>query len=137
MQSYSGIDVEATCNRIACFIGISGYSDKELATILGTSVQSVNKWRHAHNLPDIENMYVISRMFGVLLDDLIISCDRSKKKFISDVRDRAAEYTAFLSVLFAAGKKLQNSAYKYAKGTGSMKHCVDYALEGINLCFCN
>lgn len=68
----TGIDIEATCKRLACYISQSGYSDKELAQMLCTSVQSVNKWRHGHNIPDIDNMYRLSRILGIKIDDLIV-----------------------------------------------------------------
>ena len=76
-----GIDIEATCRRIAVYIKDSGMSDRELGEMLGTTVQSVNKWRHAHNLPDIENMFMMSRIFGVLLDDMIVARGQMVEKF--------------------------------------------------------
>ena len=133
MQNYCGIDLDATCRRIACFIRVSRYSDKQLASILRTSVQSVNKWRHAHNLPDIDNMFVLSRVLGISLDDLIISCDRREKKLQSDVRDRAAVYTSFLGVIFAASHS--DDAHKYAIKASLRDHGIDYTKDGIQLCF--
>ncbi|MBE5832912.1 MAG: helix-turn-helix transcriptional regulator [Butyrivibrio sp.] len=86
------IDFEATCRLLSCYIKASGYTDKELAMVLGTTVQSVNKWRHAHNLPDIDNLYALSRMFGIGLDDLILpNVDRyTTKRTFCNIRHYAA-----------------------------------------------
>ena len=46
--------------------------NKELGEIMGLSVQSINKWRHGHNLPDIENLSFLSRIFGIKVDDFLI-----------------------------------------------------------------
>ena len=67
-----GIDMEATGKRIAGFIDNSGFSDKELGRIMGLSVQSINKWRHGRCLPDIENIFVLSRILGVKIDDFFV-----------------------------------------------------------------
>ena len=81
------IDIEATCRLLSCYIKASGYTDKELAMVLGTTVQSVNKWRHAHNLPDIDNLYALSRMFGILIDDLIVPAGYKEHKKTTNSQD--------------------------------------------------
>ncbi len=67
-----GIDMDATSKRIAELIDNSGLSDKELGRIMGLSVQSINKWRHAHCLPDIENIFILSQILGVKIDDFFV-----------------------------------------------------------------
>jgi len=100
-NNFVGIDVAATCRRLALFIKISGLSDRQLSDILNTSVQSVNKWRHAHNLPDIENMFVICKMLGITLDDLIIATDDRSSKNASAALKRIKEYIMFIRLLAA------------------------------------
>lgn len=68
----SGIDMDATGKKISKLIDESGLSDKELGGIMGLSVQSINKWRHGHNLPDIENLFFLSRIFGIKVDDFLV-----------------------------------------------------------------
>ncbi len=128
VQQYCGIDMDATCRRGSCFINISKFSDRQLATILKTSVQSVNKWRHAHNLPDIDNMFILSRVFGVSLDWMIIPCDYRQKKFRSDARDRATQYSALLGVLSRGNKREEENL---------LLEMVDYTQDGINLSICH
>lgn len=67
-----GIDIDATCKRISQLINESGLTDKSLGRMMGLSVQSINKWRHGHNLPDIENLYRLGWILGKKLDDILI-----------------------------------------------------------------
>lgn len=67
-----GIDVKETENRIGQMIKDSGLSDKDLGEKLGLSVQSVNKWRHGRGIPDIENLYLLSKILEVRIDDFIV-----------------------------------------------------------------
>lgn len=66
-------DQEATGKRIGQIIEESGIKDKELALLLGVSIQAVNKWRHAKTLPDIENLFFLSQLFDRRLDDFIVA----------------------------------------------------------------
>ena len=71
-MNIAGIDMDATSKKISQLINESGLSDKELGEIMGLSVQSINKWRHGNNLPDIENLFFLSRIFGIKVDDFLI-----------------------------------------------------------------
>lgn len=71
-MNISGIDMDATGKKISELIDKSGLSDKELGEIMGLSVQSINKWRHGHNLPNIENLFFLSKIFGIKVDDLLV-----------------------------------------------------------------
>ena len=60
---YIGLDVKATQFRVGAIIHESGLTDKEIGDYLNLSVQSINKWRHGRCLPDIENLFLLSRIF--------------------------------------------------------------------------
>ena len=64
-----GIDMDATSKKISRLIDESNLTDKELGKLMGLSVQAINKWRHGHNFPDIENLFILSRIFGIKVDD--------------------------------------------------------------------
>lgn len=68
----SGIDMDATRKKICQMIDESNFTDKELGKMMGLSVQAINKWRHGHNLPDIENLFLLSRILGVRVDDFLV-----------------------------------------------------------------
>ena len=128
---YAGIDVKATCRRLACFIKMCGVSDRQLSVMLNTSVQSVNKWRHAHNLPDIENMFVICRMLGITLDDLIVPADSKADMGTYGKGRRIRIYTLFLRILSGC-KKSQDMSLS---GGPVQKKTCEYSSDGIELCF--
>ncbi len=67
-----GLDMTATGAQISKLINESGLNDKQLGEIMNLSVQSINKWRHGHNLPDIENMFILSRILGKRVDDFLV-----------------------------------------------------------------
>ena len=67
-----GLDMTATGAQISKLINESGLYDKQLGEIMNLSVQSLNKWRHGHNLPDIENMFILSRILGKRVDDFLV-----------------------------------------------------------------
>ena len=67
-----GLDMTATGAQISKLINESGLNDKQLGEIMNLSVQSINKWRHGHNLPDIENLFILSRILGKRVDDFLV-----------------------------------------------------------------
>ena len=71
-KSYAGLDIIATENRIAKCIKESGIGDKELGEMMHISIQAVNKWRHGRSIPEVENLYLLSRILGKRVDDLLI-----------------------------------------------------------------
>lgn len=71
-KEITGIDMVATGKHFTKILNESGFTDRELSAIMGLSVQSINKWRHGHNLPDIENLFILSRLLGMKVDDLLV-----------------------------------------------------------------
>ncbi len=67
-----GLDMEASCKAVGDAIKESGFSDRSLAERLGVTVQSINRWRHGHAFPDLENLYMMSQIFGNLVDDFLV-----------------------------------------------------------------
>ncbi len=67
-----GLDVNATVARISKLINESGLDDKQLGERLGVSVQAINKWRNGHNLPEAENLLILSRILGKKVDDFLV-----------------------------------------------------------------
>lgn len=68
----AGIDVDAMTKRVSCLINESGLTDRIISNTMGLSVQSVNKWRKCHGIPDIENMYMLSRILDIKVDDFFV-----------------------------------------------------------------
>ena len=49
----------------------SGLSQEELADKIGVSRQAVSKWERAEASPDTDNLIMLSKVYGVTLDDII------------------------------------------------------------------
>ena len=87
-----GLDMKATGAQISKLINESGLNDKQLGEIMHLSVQSINKWRHGHNLPDIENMFILSRILGKRVDDFLVPMETEQPIF--EVEIEAGQDTA-------------------------------------------
>ena len=57
-----------------------GYSQEELANVLGVSRQSVSKWETGESLPDIHKLMSIAQVFGVSTDWLLMEDDIEVKE---------------------------------------------------------
>ncbi len=67
------IDLEATGRRLKALCMYKGISVEHLRVALGLeSVQSCYKWFAGKNLPSIDNLIILSQLFGVPINDLIV-----------------------------------------------------------------
>lgn len=62
-------------NRLVKMRKAHGYSQEELAEKLGISRQAVSKWERAESSPDTDNLIMLSKLYGVSLDDLLATED--------------------------------------------------------------
>ncbi len=62
-------------NRLVKMRKAHGYSQEELAEKLGLSRQAVSKWERAESSPDTDNLIMLSRLYGVSLDELLSTED--------------------------------------------------------------
>lgn len=72
---YNKIDLEKTGHKIMELLQKSNISVKTLANTLGVSNQSVYKWINGKSLPTLENMYQISKILNVPIDEILIASD--------------------------------------------------------------
>ena len=68
----SGIDIAATKEKIAAMMQKKDLKDKTIADHMMISPQAANKWRHKIGFPGIDNLYILSGLLKVNLDDLIV-----------------------------------------------------------------
>ena len=73
-----GLDIEATEERVSSLIKESGLKDREIGEKIGVSTQAVNKWRHKLNYLDIENLYALSGVLRVKVDDFLVPRKRNE-----------------------------------------------------------
>ena len=58
-------------NRLCAYRKHHGLSQEELADRIGVSRQAVSKWERAEASPDTDNLILLSKVYGVTLDDLL------------------------------------------------------------------
>jgi transcriptional regulator with XRE-family HTH domain len=78
----SGIDEEATRERVCALLKERGLTDRVLSEKIGISRQAVNKWRHKMNFVDIENLYILSGILRMKIDDLLVPRKRSQERAV-------------------------------------------------------
>lgn len=67
-----GIDVAATGRRIDTLLRINHLTTRQVSDAFQVSYQCVDKWRKGKCLPELQNLYVLSRMLGVRIDELLV-----------------------------------------------------------------
>lgn len=70
---FVSIDLILTGQRIHSVISESRYSVREIQEILNLACpQSVYRWMHGYALPTVDNLYMLSRLFGMHMEDLLV-----------------------------------------------------------------
>ncbi len=73
LQSYPVIDMMETGRRITELRVASGLSVSELQMIFGFGTpQAIYKWQHGTAMPTLDNLVVLSEVFGVPIDDILV-----------------------------------------------------------------
>lgn len=68
------IDIEATGNQIKFLRKKSGFSVRDIQLIFGFEYpQAVYAWEQGKNIPSIDNLLVLSRLFDVPVEQLLVS----------------------------------------------------------------
>ena len=68
------LDLEATGTKIKTLMKQKGITARQLQTILGFEyVQGIYAWTQGKNAPSIDNLLVLSQVFGVQMDDIIMT----------------------------------------------------------------
>ena len=69
------VDMKRTGARIDDLRKQAGMSVRDVQDILGLgSVQAIYKWISGKSLPTIDNLVVLSAVWNVSLDDIIVRC---------------------------------------------------------------
>ena len=72
------VDMDATGKRIKELREQAGLTVLDLQELLGlASPQAVYKWQRGAGLPGIENLFALSYLFEVLVEDIIVFTPRS------------------------------------------------------------
>ena len=67
------VDIEATGNNIKSLRIKNGFSVHEIQNIFGFEYpQAVYSWEQGRNIPSIDNLMVLSRLFDVSVENIIV-----------------------------------------------------------------
>lgn len=67
------VDLKKTGENIKELRKKSGLSVRELADELGfRNTQSVYKWQQGDHLPTVDNFLILSKLFGVKIEDILV-----------------------------------------------------------------
>lgn len=72
-NTFTTLDAALTGRKIHNAIKQSGYSIKELQEMLGLSCpQPIYRWIKGRTLPSIDNLYMLSRILGMPMEELLV-----------------------------------------------------------------
>ena len=75
-MKYPVIDVEETGKNISKLRKANGITVKELSRYLGMeNTNSVYRWFRGETLPSLDNLYAISVVFGVSMNEIVVGFD--------------------------------------------------------------
>ena len=73
MQHIPMIDLAATGQNIIALRKAAGLTVRDLQEIFGFATpQAIYKWQHGAAMPTIDNLVVLSVVFGVPVDDILV-----------------------------------------------------------------
>lgn len=76
MNTFPMIDMVRTGQNIERLRKDAGLTVKDLQEIFGFGTpQAIYKWQHGAALPTIDNLLVLSRVFDVAMDEIIVTMD--------------------------------------------------------------
>ena len=96
----------------------AGYSQEQLADLLGLSRQAVSKWESKQGKPDIDNILKLTEIYHVSADYLLLGVEPQQEASPAEKRETPREYrqavraiavlaaAALITVLFIAALAL-------------------------------
>lgn len=80
---YPTIDMKATGARIRKIRKECGLTIREVSEYMGFSTdQAVCKWQRGDSLPTVDNLYALSRLFGISMEDILVGNDEMSSRFL-------------------------------------------------------
>lgn len=71
-MQYPTIDAKQTARRIKFFMRYRHLNPSDIQKYLGLAcVQTVYRWLSGINIPNVDNLYALSCLFGVRIDDML------------------------------------------------------------------
>ena len=83
---------QKTADRLVSLRKNAGYSQEELADLIGVSRQAVSKWERCESSPDTDNLIELARLYHITLDELVTGTELPPKE--APIADPSAEKQA-------------------------------------------
>ena len=82
MNMLPSINMAATGNNITQMRRRAGMTVQDLQNIFGfSSPQAIYKWQHGAAMPNLDNLIALSAIFGVSMDEIIVTQNDSVVRF--------------------------------------------------------
>jgi transcriptional regulator with XRE-family HTH domain len=63
-----------TGERIKYLMNLRGLTTKDIQKVMGfTGTQAVYKWQEGKSLPTVDNLVILSALFGVSMNDILVT----------------------------------------------------------------
>ena len=70
---FTSLDLVRSGQRLYSVMFTNGYSVREVQDILHLSCpQSIYKWIHGTTLPSVDNLYMLSKLFNMHMEELLV-----------------------------------------------------------------
>lgn len=87
--NFTSLDMVLSGEKLRSLVEISGYSVKEIQEMLCLSCpQSIYRWFHGVTFPSIDNLYMLSKILNVHMEDMLVEtfnvelCNQQDEKII-------------------------------------------------------
>ena len=114
-------------NRLVQLRKAHGLSQEELAARLGLSRQAVSKWERAEASPDTDNLILLSRVYGVSIDELLRTEDEipepePEKGVKVTINGKPVRFNAKDGFYFSVGDEEDEAALLRGEKKGAAGH---------------
>ena len=76
-----------TAKKLAALRKYNSLSQEALAEKIGVSRQAISKWERGEASPDTENLFTLSKIYGISIDDLL--GEKTAEQIITDIKEKA------------------------------------------------
>ena len=103
-----------TAKKLAALRKYNSLSQESLAEKIGVSRQAISKWERGEASPDTENLFTLSKIYSVSIDDLL--GEKTAEQIISQAKEKESQKEAAEK---AESKKEENTEAKTEKAVTS------------------